>query len=104
MKKIIINKVKYSLRVVLSTAFVFLDNFYIFLKEIDTENIEVQVDSKNNSQNLEEFEEEFKDELKNAKLRQDVFENNRQNREVMIYTALYAKDDDTKSDIKKNGN
>ena len=87
-KTITIDTNIYSLREVLSTAYVFLDKYYIFLNQPEEGKIKIDIKSKESDIDLDKIEGEFNNELINASLRVRVFEENRNVREMIINIAL----------------
>ncbi|MFA7141764.1 MAG: His-Xaa-Ser system protein HxsD [Candidatus Paceibacterota bacterium] len=81
----------YSLRSILSTSFVFLDDYYIFLDQTDKEKITVQIKSKEKNGDLEKAVNEFKNELISTNLRLKISEENRKIRELIVSSALYGR-------------
>jgi len=91
-KTITIDTNIYSLREVLSTAYVFLDKYYIFLNQPEEGKIKIEIKSKENDIDLDKIEGEFNNELINASLRVRVFEENRNVREMIVNIALNGVD------------
>lgn len=87
-KTIIIDTNIYSLREVLSTAYVFLNEYYIFLNQPEEGKIKIDIKPKEDSINMEKIEGEFNNELINVSLRVKVLEENRNVREMIINIAL----------------
>ncbi len=90
MKSIKINTNIYSLRAILSTVYLFLDKFYIFLDSKNPDEVEIQVKPKNDSDNIDNVIDEIKNELANASLRLAISEENKEIREMIVCAALYG--------------
>ena len=91
MEIIIIDKNIYSLKAIFSAAYIFLEDFYIFLEEDEKGKILVQIKGKDEGQDLKKVVDEFKNELINAGLRLKVSEDNKKIREMIVSTALYGR-------------
>ena len=89
MKIIKIDTNIYSLRAIFSTAYIFLDNYYIFLEDFDDDKIQIKIKSKKEGEDLEKIVDEFKNELINASLRLKILEENKKIREMIVSSALY---------------
>ena len=89
MKIIKIDTNIYSLRAIFSTAYIFLDNYYIFLEDFDDDKIQIKIKSKKENEDLEKIIDEFKNELINASLRLKISEENKKIREMIVSSALY---------------
>ncbi|MDD4411705.1 MAG: His-Xaa-Ser system protein HxsD [Bacilli bacterium] len=87
-KTITIDTNIYSLRAVLSAAYVFLNDYYFFLNQPEEGKIKIDIKGKNVNVNLNKIEGEFNNELINVGLRQKVFEENRKVREMIVNIAL----------------
>lgn len=88
MKTIIIDTNIYSLRAVLSAAYVFLSDYYIFLNQLEPGKIKIDIKPKEEGTSLDKIEGEFNNEIINADLRLKVFEENRNVREMIVNIAL----------------
>jgi len=88
MKTITIDTNIYSLRAVLSTAYVFLNDYYIFLNQPEQGKIKIDIKPKEEGISLDKIEGEFNNEIINASLRLKVFEENRNVREMIVNVAL----------------
>ncbi|MDD2227353.1 MAG: His-Xaa-Ser system protein HxsD [Clostridia bacterium] len=91
METIIVDTKIYSLRAIFSTAYVFLDNYYIFLEGLEDDKIQIRIKSKKENEELEKIIDEFKNELINASLRLRISEENKKIREVIVTSALYGR-------------
>jgi len=91
MQTIIVDTKIYSLRAIFSTAYVFLDNYYIFLEGFDNDKIQIKIKSKKENEDLEKIIDEFKNELINASLRLKISEENKKIREIIVTSALYGR-------------
>lgn len=89
MQTIIVDTKIYSLRAIFSTAYIFLDNCYIFLEDFDDDKIQIKIKSKKEGEDLEKIVDEFKNELINASLRLKISEENKKIREMIVSSALY---------------
>ncbi|MFA6912947.1 MAG: His-Xaa-Ser system protein HxsD [Proteiniphilum sp.] len=87
-KTIIIDTNIYSLREILSTSYVFLNEYYIFLNQPEEGKIKIDIKPKEDGANMEKIEGEFNNELINVSLRVRVFEENKNVREMIINIAL----------------
>ncbi|MDD4661792.1 MAG: His-Xaa-Ser system protein HxsD [Candidatus Pacebacteria bacterium] len=91
MEIITIDTKVYSLRAIFGTAYVFLDNYYIFLDNFEDGKIQVKIKSKKENEDLEKIIDEFKNELINASLRLKISEENKKIREIIVTSALYGR-------------
>ena len=91
MQTIIVDTKIYSLRAIFSTAYVFLDNYYIFLEDFDDDKIQIKIKSKKEGEDLEKIVDEFKNELINASLRLKISEENKKIRETIVTSALFGR-------------
>ena len=91
MEIITIDRNIYSLKAIFSVAYIFLEDFYIFLEEDEKGKILVQVKGKDDGQDLKKAVDEFKNELINAGLRLKISEDNKKIREMIVSTALYGR-------------
>ena len=91
METIIVDKKLYSLRAIFGTAYIFLENFYIFLDKVDEEKISIQIKAKNSEQDESKIVDDFKNELINTSLRLKISEENKKIREMIVSSALYGR-------------
>jgi His-Xaa-Ser system protein HxsD len=91
MKTITVDTNIYSLRSIFSTAYIFLDDFYIFLDQPQENKVTIEIKSKDLNCDLDEAVGRFKNELINTSLRLKISEDNKKIRELIVSSALYGK-------------
>lgn len=99
METIIVDKNIYSLRSIFSTAYIFLDDFYIFLDQLEDNKITIKIKSKKEGVDLKKIVDDFKNELINCSLRLKISEENRKIREMIVSSALYGRIEQTNKKI-----
>lgn len=90
MKSIKVNTNVYSLRSIFSAVYIFLDKAYIFLDSKNPNEVEIQVKTKNNADDIDKLIDEIKNELASASLRLAISEENKEIREMIVCAALYG--------------
>lgn len=90
-----LKKALYSKSVLFRTCYTFVDRFYLFLDEKSDDEWEVTLKPKNDTKsgNPEECEGEFRNELITEGLREELLENTRKIKEIIVARALYGADD-----------
>ncbi|MDD3084972.1 MAG: His-Xaa-Ser system protein HxsD [Candidatus ainarchaeum sp.] len=91
METIIVDKNIYPLKALFSVAYIFLEDFYIFLEENESGKILVRIKGKDAGQDVKKAVDEFKNELINAGLRLKISEDNKKIREMIVSAALYGR-------------
>ena len=94
-----INPNFYSLEVVYATAYIFLDNYYVFLDGDLKKEIKIYLKSKKpSSVEEDQLKGEFLNELLNCSLRDKISKNNKKMREYIIAAALSGISEKTEPD------
>ena len=88
MKTITVDTNIYSLRSIFSTAYIFLDDFYIFLDQPQENKVTIEIKSKDLNCDLDEAVGRFKNELINTSFRLKISEDNKKIRELIVSSAL----------------
>ena len=89
---ITVNPLLYSLEVVYSAAYTFIDKVYLFLEESTKNQIAINIKGKEKltKKRLEDLAGEFCNELLNCALRDKISKNNQKIREQIIARALFS--------------
>ena len=100
---IIVNPLLYSLEVIYSAAYVFIDRAYLFLDESPKNQIAINIKGKEKltKKQLEDLAGEFCNELLNCALRDKISKNNQKVREQIIARALFSAEETSNEKINK---
>lgn len=93
----------YALNTIMKTAYVFIENYYVFFKYVNDHTIQVELKGKQQMDNiqLEHMAGEFYNELLNQCLRLEIFDATKNLREMIIGRALYNTCIDVEEDIEQ---
>jgi len=87
-----INELVYPLGVIMKTAYIFIDEFYIFIDYFETNNIQVELKPKKSvsASKLEDTMGEFYNELLNQTIRLEIYSKTKGIRELIFARALHS--------------
>ena len=89
-KEIIVKKELYTLSSAMKAAYNYIDEAYIFFKEIDENTYTIEFEIKNFNSDLEILIKNFKNELLHEKIRENISLETKNIRELILARALYG--------------